>query len=587
MKKGSISKFFFLFLISFFYYALNVYANSKYVVFQTGTNIRKGPSTSYDVYKTGTLGSKFYLNSDTLIQDTSGNCDGGWYEINYNGSKAYVCSEYVKVYDENNNVSDNIAPTNACQIELKNKGFTSTYFIPLCEIKSKHPNWNFEPIKTGLDFNVVVTQESKCGKSYIETYDTNYYDASCKSAYSPTSIWKPASLGAVRYYIDPRNFLNERYIFMFESLSYMNNIAGVYQEAITSVIKNADFYQYHLSINNNLSSIIDNVGKELNVSPTFISSRIYQEIGASSSLRNLYSGTYPNYTNYYNFYNYGVSDSCSNNTTICGLEYAKKAGWYGLDAAIKGGVSSISKNYIQVGQNTRYLQKFNVAPKDPNSVYTHQYMTNIRAPYGEASTAYNSYKNAGALDSSFSFSIPVYENMPAVTNLPTSPDDNKNNGADNSGSSSTTTPPASTMSPTAIIAASGYRYTDNYITGINPETDVNTFKSALESISGSETITITNSNGNPLSSGPIGTGAKVTIKGSTTKTFEIMINGDISGDGTINALDLLLVQRHLLKTSSLSGVYNKAADINKDGTINSLDLLLVQRHILKTESIKQ
>ena len=585
MKKSSFGYFCFFGLV-LFSLILNVYAASKYVILMDAVNIRKGAGTNYGVYTTAKLGSKYYLNSEEVIEDTSGGCSSGWYEINYNGSSGYVCSDYVKVYDEENLANDR-EPTTACEILLAQKGFPSSYFVPLCVLQEKYPNWNFEPIKTGLDFNVVVTQESKCGKSYIETNDPNYMDTTCKSAYSSTSIWKPASYGAVKYYIDPRNFLTERYIFMFETLSYVDSLSNVYSSAVSSVIKNTSFYKYHLGIGNNLGDVINTAGKNISVSPTFIGSRILQEIGASDSLYNLYSGVYPGYEGYYNFYNYGVSDSCATTkgTTKCGLDYAKSKGWYGLEAAIQGGVESINKNYIQVGQNTRYLQKFNVSPSNPNSLYTHQYMTNIRAPYGEASTAYNSYSNAGALDSSFTFSIPVYENMPAYTMLPTSPDDNIDNGATGGGSSSST---PSDLAPTSIITSAGYQYSGSYLTKVSPGTTVSALKGALEGIAGNGTVSITDESGSAISTDSlVGTGYKVVISGSTKESYTVLIYGDISGDGKINSLDLLKLQRHILKASTLSDVYLSSSDANKDGKINSLDLLVIQKDVLSVEKISQ
>ncbi len=574
------------FVLGFFCLNVSVYAASKYLIMMDAVNIRKGAGTNYGVYKVASVGAKYYLNSDTLIADNSGGCSAGWYEINYNSSSAYVCSEYVRVYDEEN-MANNKEPETACEIDLANKGFPSTYFVPLCELKEKYSNWNFEPILTGLDFNTVVAQESKCGKSYIETNDPNYMDTTCKSDYASTSIWKPASYGAVKYYIDPRNFFSESYIFMFETLSYVNSLDGVYASAVTSVIKNTSFYKYHLGIGNDLGEVIKNAGQNIGVSPTFIASRILQEIGSSSSLYNLYSGVYPGYEGYYNFYNYGVSDSCAttNGTTKCGLDYAKNKGWYGLLPAIQGGVSSINNEYIKSGQYTRYLQKFNVVPSNPNNLYGHQYMTNIRAPYGEGKTAYNSYKNADALNSNFTFSIPVYENMPAYTTLPTSSSDNVSSGATGESGGSSSAP--STLAPTAIITTAGYKYKGSYIIGISPESTVASLKGNLESISGNS-VSITNSSGNNVDSNSlIATGMKVTINGTSKETFTVVIYGDASGDGKIGALDLLYIQRYILKVENLSNAYLESADSSRDGKVGALDLLVVQRHILNVESIKQ
>ncbi len=70
----------------------------------------------------------------------------------------------------------------------------------------------------------------------------------------------------------------------------------------------------------------------------------------------------------------------------------------------------ISTNYILRGQDTLYLQKFNVTT---NGRYGHQYMQNIMAPASEAPNIKKAYSNTGALNNSFVFKIPVYNNMPA------------------------------------------------------------------------------------------------------------------------------------------------------------------------------
>ena len=66
-----------------------------------------------------------------------------------------------------------------------------------------------------------------------------------------------------------------------------------------------------------------------------------------------------------------------------------------------------------------------------------------------------------------------------------------------------------------------------------------------------------------------------------------IIYGDTNGDGKIGSLDLLQVKRHIVKASTLNGVYSLAADTSKDGKIGSLDLLQVKRHIVKATNIQQ
>ena len=115
-----------------------------------------------------------------------------------------------------------------------------------------------------------------------------------------------------------------------------------------------------------------------------------------------------------------------------------------------------------------------------------------------------------------------------------------------------------------------------------------TLKSTIESVGGSSTVTIYNAAGSIVNSGTLATGFKVVVNNSSTvETLEVVIKGDTSGDGIINALDLLQVQKNILGTYNLSGAYSLAGDTSGDGAINALDLLQVQKSILGTYNIVQ
>ncbi len=81
--------------------------------------------------------------------------------------------------------------------------------------------------------------------------------------------------------------------------------------------------------------------------------------------------------------------------------------WTNRYKSIVGGSYFLGSSYIHRGQDTVYLQKFNVTPV---STYFHQYMTNVEAPWAEGrkiALAYSSMDDAPIV-----FSIPVYLNMP-------------------------------------------------------------------------------------------------------------------------------------------------------------------------------
>lgn len=92
--------------------------------------------------------------------------------------------------------------------------------------------------------------------------------------------------------------------------------------------------------------------------------------------------------------------------------------WTTPGKAISGGAEYIANGFIKEGQSTSYLKKFNVMPKDSKYLYANQWMTNIRAPWKEAATAYKGYSTNNSLkELDFIFSIPVYNNMPDETSL--------------------------------------------------------------------------------------------------------------------------------------------------------------------------
>ena len=92
--------------------------------------------------------------------------------------------------------------------------------------------------------------------------------------------------------------------------------------------------------------------------------------------------------------------------------------WTSPKKAIVGGAAFIADGYISKGQNTIYLKKFNVSPESAYTIYGHQYQANIAAPFNEAKSSYNSYKENGLLSLALHFAIPVYENMPEYTTHP-------------------------------------------------------------------------------------------------------------------------------------------------------------------------
>jgi len=560
----------------------------------SAVRIRKVPNTDSkdSIIKTVDAGVKYTLKSVTLVSDTGtngNNCEAGWYSIVLDGyESAYICSTYTRKVTTTEIVISEEAKTE-CEKSLSAAGFPETYWDSLCKLKVAHPTWEFKAVNTGLDFKVVVENESKCGNSAItKSSDASYQDTSCTR--NPDSGYSWASQTAVAYYMNPLNWLTEKYIFMFESNYYNENIGT---DNYTK-IANTFISSYITNGLTNLDSIISTEGKNNNVSPSMISARIVQELGSSGlATSNTYKGQllscisgkyttrwgiYANdghsLDNYYNFFNRNVYDGSNGDAAYVAVRGAYKYGWGGtgdlqtdLGLAIGGGASWLKKDYLDEGQNTIYFQKFNVNPTTGSGLYTHQYMTNLLAPSSESSNLYTKYSKANLLENSFVFYIPVYNNM-----------DTKIENTTDAGSGEETENKSDGIDVETIITSSGYKINGTTLSGIEPGTTLEDFKNKINSLGGTVTS----------AGDKFGTNTVVSISnGTTEKQYTILIRGDVSGDGSINSLDLLQIQKYILKQITFTGVQGSAADATNDGSVNSQDLLRIQKKILGQGSIEQ
>lgn len=294
------------------------------------------------------------------------------------------------------------------------------------ELKKAFPNSKFRMLKTGLDWNQVIKNETTAshGRNLTSKSASEWTCATCKDKQYETG-WYCASEATVAYYMDPRNSLNTNDVFQFELLNYNSKVqdeAGV--EWITS---DCNYLQGKISytatdgttktINKTYTQVIMEAGKQLDISPYHLASRIRQEQGtgnASETATGNGKGTYnKGYTGYYNYYNICATGGTKADIIKNALQKAKDEKWTDPEKAIVGGAEFVKNEYIGYGQNTLYLQKFDVDNSD-GDLYWHQYMTNVSASKTEGQETRNAYSKMGKLNSNshFIFSIPVFENMP-------------------------------------------------------------------------------------------------------------------------------------------------------------------------------
>lgn len=89
----------------------------------------------------------------------------------------------------------------------------------------------------------------------------------------------------------------------------------------------------------------------------------------------------------------------------------------------------------------------------------------------------------------------------------------------------------------------------------------------------------------------VGTGSKLIIKNANDEViyqYKFILYGDVNGDGNINSLDVLVLQKHILEIKLLSQEFLKAGNTSRNGAMpSSLDVLKLQKHILEIKTIKQ
>lgn len=286
------------------------------------------------------------------------------------------------------------------------------YKVLIDELKSKHPNWTFTLFYTKLDWNEVITNEGHSDTrtnplnlipDYME-YPENWVCEVDKDKTFDNGHWLCASNIAIAHQMDSRNILTEENIFQFKELNYTD---GVYTVEGMSYITANTFLE-----GKSIANTLIEACKTANLDAYFVASRLIQEQGREGT--KLSKGYEYNGVVVYNPFNIKASGNSTEEILTNAAKYAYEQGWNSLEKALLGGIDFVKKGYINVGQNTLYLQKFDVVNFDRDEdLYEHQYMQNLFAPESEASNMKEIYQNADALDGNYNFIIPLYENMPS------------------------------------------------------------------------------------------------------------------------------------------------------------------------------
>ena len=542
-------------------------------------NVRSGPGTQYSLLGTVSKGSEVTITGE----------ENGWYRIIYDNSTGYVSKTYIS-----NVHTVQTGPADEDYIQsLVNQGFPRSYAQKLETLHKKYPNWVFQPVNTGLDWNTVISEESELPLNMVYTTANDAQKSTVSGAYDwatnswtilDGTSWVAASKEMVAYCMDPRNFLDETNIFQFETLEYASyqSVKDV-QNVLSSTFMSGTLRD---DSSKTYAQTFMEAGKSANVNPVHLATRCRQEQGMNGTSP-LISGSYSGYEGLYNYFNIGAYGTPVSVLYQRGLTYARKNGWTSVYKSIVGGSTNLGSRYIKLGQNTLYFQKFNVV-NSYSGLYRHQYMANVQAAISEGKTMGRGYTDK---TEAFVFRIPVYQNMPdSACTMPTS--GNPNNWLKSmtvAGQSLTPSFSGSTTEYSMIVSSSVSSISVSAAPVVSTTKVSGTGTVTLSYGTNAVKITATAENGDkrtytisvvrkeeekPAGGDPTGGG---TSTGGGTATVK---KGDVNGDGSITLLDLVKIKRHILGFSVLTGDSAAAADVNGDGSITLLDLVKVKRHIL-------
>lgn len=185
-------------------------------------NVRSGAGTGYRAIGRLAAGA-----SIQVLGEQRGTDGKTWYQIRFSGTggteqTGYVSAEYVRLPVSYTTDSD-------FEAKLSAEGFPESYKNGLRQLHAQYPNWVFKAKKTGLDWNTVIENEALLGRNLVSSGSISSWKSVESGAYNwdnstwtgfDGSNWVAASEDIIRYYMDPRNFLDDTYVFQFLSHEY-------------------------------------------------------------------------------------------------------------------------------------------------------------------------------------------------------------------------------------------------------------------------------------------------------------------------------------------------------------------------------
>lgn len=539
-------------------------------------NVRSGAGTGYS--KTGTVS---YGDSLTILSETTDSSGAKWYKISCGNVTGYVSAAYVQLTSSGSQGSSDAD----FESYMTKQGFPESYKPYLRKLHEQHPKWIFTAQKLGVDWNTALKEECVVGRNLVhssalaswKSMEKGAYDFNGGYWYGLDGSWVAASKEIIMYYMDPRNFLNDTYIFMFENQSYdpsYQTESGV-KTILADTFMSGSYTCPDTKKKYTYSQTFIDAAKKSGVSPYHLASRCRNEQGVNGAPQSL--GTVKGYENYFNFFDIQAYATSTMTAAEMGCKYAKTTNptyllpWTNQYKSIVGGSIFLGTGYITKGQDTLYLQKFDMVDGG-NGLYYHQYMTCVFGQANEAISLKNAYSQ-DILNSAMEFKIPVYNNMPdKLCPKPTSSGDNNNYLKSLSVSGTSISPKFD-------------KFTASYTAKVNAEISSVTInanplgKSAKVSGKGKVSLKTGENTVKVTCTAASGVKRTYTIKITRKAASQTLQQGDVNGDKYLTVVDALLMLRYNAGKTQLDSAQLKRADMNGDGKVDVIDALTLLKKI--------
>lgn len=539
-------------------------------------NVRSGAGTGYS--KTGTVS---YGDSLTILSETTDSSGAKWYKISCGNVTGYVSAAYVQLTSSGSQGSSDAD----FESYMTKQGFPESYKPYLRKLHEQHPKWIFTAQKLGVDWNTALKEECVVGRNLVhssalaswKSMEKGAYDFNGGYWYGLDGSWVAASKEIIMYYMDPRNFLNDTYIFMFENQSYDSSYqteSGV-KTILADTFMSGSYTCPDTKKKYTYSQTFMDAAKKSGVSPYHLASRCRNEQGVNGAPQSL--GTVKGYENYFNFFDIQAYATSTMTAAEMGCKYAKTTNptyllpWTNQYKSIVGGSIFLGTGYITKGQDTLYLQKFDMVDGG-NGLYYHQYMTCVFGQANEAISLKNAYSQ-DILNSAMDFKIPVYNNMPdKLCPKPTSSGDNNNYLKSLSVSGTSISPKFD-------------KFTTSYTAKVNAEVSSVTVnanplgKSAKVSGNGKVSLKTGENTVKVTCTAASGVKRTYTIKITRKAASQTLQQGDVNGDKYLTVVDALLMLRYNAGKTKLDPAQLKRADMNGDGKVDVIDALTLLKKI--------